>query len=332
MSHSTNKNIDLFDVTCDLDNAKLLIIPVPWEATVSYKRGTANAPASILRASVQVDLFDFDVKSPEISGIKLLPTPKGVSHLNNKAIEKINNDRHSPDTKKLVNTYSEKLNNLVLSETLAIINSNKIPAVLGGEHSAPFGAIKAIATKHPHFGILHIDAHADLRNSYEDFNYSHASIMNNVCNQIPEMQKLVQVGIRDFCEEEFEFIQNNKNKIQTFFDWHMFQKKSSGTTWADIGSKIISTLPDNVWISFDIDGLDPNNCPNTGTPVPGGLSFCEAEWLLRALVKSGRKIIGFDLCEVSPGENNEWDANVGARMLYKLSSLTLSSQKKAEIR
>ena len=143
--------------------------------------------------------------------------------------------------------------------------------------------------------------------------------MHNVMKLPMAPKKLVQVGIRDFCEQEHEAIKNSNGRINTFFDSALRDETFLGVTWKQITESIIKALPQNVYISFDIDGLDPSLCPNTGTPVLGGLSFHEANYILSQVSESGRKIIGFDLNEVSQGEtDSEWDGNVGARLLYKL--------------
>ncbi|MDG1859194.1 MAG: arginase family protein, partial [Emcibacteraceae bacterium] len=172
--------------------------------------------------------------------------------------------------------------------------------------------------KHESFGILQIDAHADLREAYEGFEQSHASIMYNILKSCPNMKRLVQVGIRDIAPSEVNLIKESEGRIQTFFDWDIKQRAFAGMSWAEQVRKIIDTLPQKVYISFDIDGLNPGLCPNTGTPVPGGFSLEEINYLFFTLLDSGREIIGFDLNEVSPGENDEWDANVGARALWNL--------------
>ena len=142
------------------------------------------------------------------------------------------------------------------------------------------------------------------------------------------------MGIRDFCEEEVEFSKSHSNRVKTFYDQDLQRNKFEGASWKTLCEEIVKELPSQVWISFDIDGLDPQLCPHTGTPVPGGLQFAEACYLIRSVALSGRKLIGFDLNEVAPGpdKNNEWDSNVGARLLYKLTAWTLMSQGKAKLR
>ena len=147
--------------------------------------------------------------------------------------------------------------------------------------------------------------------------------MNNAL-KIPQVKKLVQLGIRDYCIDENETIIQSKGRIKTFFDRDVKHRLYEGQTWTSICNEIIAELPDHVYISFDIDGLDPKLCPNTGTPVMGGLETDQVFYLFEKIVLAGKKIIGFDLCEVAPGEN-QWDANVGARVLYKLANIMAKS-------
>lgn len=196
------------------------------------------------------------------------------------------------------------------------LDRKRIVGLLGGDHSTPLGFIQALAERHESFGILQFDAHCDLREAYEGFTYSHASVMYNAL-KLPQVNRLVQVGIRDYCAQEVELIRNSKGRVIAFFDEALCNGRYEGRTWKEQCEEIVNTLPEKVYVSFDIDGLNPSLCPNTGTPVAGGLEFSQAVYLLRTLIKSGKTIIGFDLNEVAPGED-EWDANVGARLLFKL--------------
>ncbi|MDH5367879.1 MAG: agmatinase family protein, partial [Cyclobacteriaceae bacterium] len=228
-----------------------------------------------------------------------------------------------------INEISEKLNIYVKSEAKKYLEKGKQVGVVGGDHSTSLGLIRALSEKYTNFGILQIDAHADLRKAYEDFKYSHASIMYNAL-KCKSLTKLVQVGVRDCCEQEVDIINNSKGRITTFFDEEIKEASFYGTTWKKMCETIVSQLPEYVYISFDIDGLDPKYCPNTGTPVPGGLSYNEAIFLIKVVVASGKKIIGFDLNEVAPG-NDEWDGNVGARLLYQLCNWMGISQGKLKL-
>ena len=306
-------------------DSQLILIPVPWEATTSYGGGTSKGPSAIFNASKQVDLYDLEVRKPYEPGIYMLPELRDIIGLNDKAMTFADKGNLTE-----VNSLCEKMNQFVYGETKKYLSQDKIVGIVGGDHSVPFGGLKAIAQKYTDFGILHFDAHSDTRNSFEGFKYSHASIMYNVLSEIPQMKKLVQVGIRDVCEEEIEFCKSQGHRVQMYTDHMIADKKFKGATWDAISKEIVNGLPKEVWVSFDIDGLDPKLCPSTGTPVPGGLEFQEAAYIISALVRSGRKIIGFDLNEVAPGET-EWDANVGARILYKLCAWTLASFGKAKI-
>ncbi|NJN42731.1 MAG: agmatinase family protein, partial [Flammeovirgaceae bacterium] len=228
-----------------------------------------------------------------------------------------------------INEGSKYLNQWVYETSKSLLEKGKLVGLLGGDHSTPNGFIKAIAEKYTRFAILQIDAHADLRNAYEGFVYSHASIMFNAL-KLPAVSQLVQVGIRDYCNEELDVINNSKGRVKTFFDEDIKESMLKGKTWETICKEIVTRLPDNVYISFDIDGLDPKLCPNTGTPVAGGFEFHEIVLLLKVLAQSGKRIIGFDLNEVSPGDS-EWDANVGARILYQLCNWMGVSQGKLEM-
>jgi agmatinase len=255
----------------------------------------------------------------------MLPESRDIMGLNDKAMTFADKGNHTE-----VNHLCEKMNQFVYSETKKVLSQYKIVGIVGGDHSVPFGGMKALAEKYGDFGILHFDAHSDTRKAFEDFKWSHASIMYNVLTEIPQMKKLVQVGIRDVCEEEVEFCKSQGHRVQMYSDYSIADKKFKGASWDAIAKEIVNGLPKEVWVSFDIDGLDPKLCPSTGTPVPGGLEFQEACYIISALVRSGRKIVGFDLNEVAPGED-EWDANVGARMLYKLAAWTFASWGKAKI-
>ena len=196
--------------------------------------------------------------------------------------------------------------------------------LLGGDHSTPLGFFKAIAEKYPDFGILQIDAHMDLRKAYEGFNYSHASIMYNALKEIPQLKKLVQVGIRDYCEEELDIMNDSEGRVVTFFDKDIKERQYEGEIWKTIVDEIVDALPQNVFISFDIDGLNPKLCPHTGTPVQGGFETDQIFYLFKKVLQSGRKLIGFDLNEVGVS-HDECDENVGERVLYKLCNLLTAS-------
>jgi len=227
-----------------------------------------------------------------------------------------------------INDGGQFLNEWVYQNTKKLLDQEKLVGVVGGDHSCPLGYYKALGEKYPSFGILQIDAHADLREAYEGITYSHASIMFNALKEVAAVSKLVQVGTRDYSESEMEYIHNSRGRVVTFFDRDIKESQFDGRTWKEITALIVRELPEYVYLSFDIDGLDPKLCPNTGTPVQGGLETEQVYFLLREILKQRKKLIGFDLNEVGVG-SNEWDENVGARVLFKLCNLLILSDEQS---
>jgi agmatinase len=322
------KNGNFIGLPYNEENARIVLLPVPWEATVSYSAGTARGPENILEASYQLDLYDLDVKDAYKIGIFMRPVDQHILELSDETrelaslhIDNLENGHKSdPSIVSRVNEGSKKLNDWVHQHCSELLDNGKIVGLIGGDHSTPFGYLKALSERHESFGILHIDAHCDLRKAYEGFTYSHASIFYNALESFSNIEKLVQVGIRDYCEEEMDYIFNSNGRVEAFFDQAMNEAIYTGNTYYNVCKAIIDKLPEKVYISFDIDGLLPNLCPNTGTPVPGGLTLQQAFYLIKMLSQSGKKIIGVDVCEV--GSASEWDGNVGARVVYKLSNLS----------
>ena len=329
----------MFGLPTSTDEALVVLVPVPWEATASYGRGTRSAPDAILRASWQVELYDVDTGRPYEHGIAMLPPDREISAANERAsaaAERViaagaaaAGDAALTPAIAEVNELGAWLNERVAAAVGRSLDRGRLVGVVGGDHSVAFGAIAAHARRHAHagLGVLHLDAHADLREAYEGFRYSHASVMERVLAELPEVSKLVSVGLRDLCEQEHERIVGSGGRIAALFDAELAARLFDGEPFARIVQGVVSELPADVYVSFDVDALDPALCPHTGTPVPGGLSFQQAVACLAAVARSGRRIVGFDLCEVAPGPaGDEWDANVGARLLYKLIGHALRSQ------
>lgn len=334
----------LFGLDDTLEQARVVVMPVPFDATTSYHKGAARAPAAVLRASHQIDLYDVDTGRPYRAGIHMLPEPPSVrawnatAHVAAAVLEAREgsdvSEGDAAEAQERINEASRAVEHYVAARTREMIAAGKLVCVLGGDHSVPLGTIKEHVARYPELGILHFDAHADLRQAFQGFTQSHASIMYNVVSELPSLARLVQVGVRDLCDEEASRIEESGGRIVTFFDSELQTEKQSGVPFSKLCERIIAPLPHDVYVSFDIDGLDPALCPNTGTPVPGGLSFAEAIGILRAVVSSGRRIVGCDLTEVCPPRpvpgvdlsGDDWDANVGARVLYKMIGFMLKSQ------
>ncbi|MGV3529461.1 MAG: agmatinase family protein [Flavisolibacter sp.] len=331
-----NPNNNIFGLPFTEEEARVVIVPVPWEVTVSFGSGTARSAEQIMKASLQVDLYDPDLPDGWQQGFFSRETDQKIllksDYLRKEAelyIDYISKgdaiEKNSFMCKALkeINEGSVFLNQWVYQQTKGLLDRDKLVVLMGGDHSTPLGFMKAIGEKHGDFGILQIDAHCDLRESYEGFTYSHASIMYNALKEVPAVKKLVQLGIRDYSGGEHQYIRDNSSRVRTYFEREIKTRQFEGETFRQIADEIIDQLPQQVYISFDIDGLDPKLCPNTGTPVQGGFETEEVYYIFDKLVKSGKKIVGIDLCEVSTSESG-WDANVGARVLFKLCNLMIA--------
>ncbi len=276
------------------NEAKFHVIPVPFEFSVSYGTGTAKGPFAILEASEQLEVYDCYTDS--------YPAKHGI---------------HTQEA--ILENEPEKMLDALYEATKKALDNNAIPAILGGEHSITTGALRAIKDKIGVFGIVHIDAHADLRDSYEGSKYSHASVMHRAFDlELP----LVQFGTRAYCEEEKSLRDSHKDKIRAY-DAHLFADSSSflpkNTSLEDLLPK---DFPKNIFISFDVDGLDPSVIPHTGTPVAGGLGWYQSLELLQHCLK-GRKLIGFDVVELAPTEDSQASDFATANLVYKIMGMCL---------
>ena len=290
---------NIFGLNINKDDALLILLPVPWEATASYHKGTLLAYKSILEASYYIDLQSSYFPDTYKAGIHM--------DLSSKIFE-----TPSDTDPSVINPQSDIVNNYVYSYSKSVLDSSRFIGIIGGEHSVPYGLIKALNEKHPEgFSVLHIDAHHDLRSSYEGYRYSHASIMYNVLNDFSKLN-IVSYGIRDYSKFEFD-LASSSSRVTTFYD--RYDSYYNDVLLFNL-EQILTTLKDKVYISFDIDGLSPELCPNTGTPVPGGIPFNVARFLLSTVARH-KTIIGFDLCEVGVSPNL-FDENVASRILYEL--------------
>lgn len=332
-----NPNNNIFGLPFTEEDSRLVILPVPWEVTVSYGAGTARAPEHVFKASLQVDLFDPDMIDGWKQGFFMRSADKKIllksDYLRKEAElyidyisrgEQVEVNKFMCKSQKDINEGSKFMNEWVYQQTKELLDKGKLVGLLGGDHSTPLGYFRAQAEKHGDFGILQIDAHHDFRVGYEGFTYSHASIMYNALNEIPELKKIVQVGIRDFSEGEFDFVKQNSDRVTAFYDQTIKERMYEGESWKNIVDEIIAGLPEKVHISFDIDGLDPKLCPGTGTPVAGGFETEQVMYLFKKLVASGKQLIGFDLVEIGLGDT-DWNANVGARLLFRMCNLLVKA-------
>lgn len=328
-------NANVFGLPFTISEAETVLIPVPWEVTVSYGGGTMDGPQQIFDASFQVDLYDPIVKDAWKMGIAMDDINEAIKEKSEtyRPVAEVIIDRQSngEDASAIteiedVNEACREMNDWVKKRVLHFLNQHKTVGLIGGDHSTPLGMIDALGEHVGEFAILQIDAHADLRVAYEGFEFSHASIMYNALKR-HSVQKLVQVGIRDYCQAELDIITNSNGRVKTFFDRDIKQQQYQGKTWDTICKEIVAELPQNVYLSFDIDGLDPKLCPGTGTPVAGGFETDQVLYLLEQVVAAGKTFIAFDLNEV--GGEDEWNANVASRLLYRIANLVAHSQGKS---
>ncbi len=321
----------IFGLPTTPEESRVVVVPVPFEATVSYGDGTANGPAAVLAASRQVDLFDRRTGRPYEGGIAMLDLADAqcVRDWSDAARASAGpgTDPALPERRARVDELCERMNDWTLARVAENLDGGKLVFTLGGDHSVAFGAVAAHAARHPGMGVLHVDAHHDLRPAYEGFLWSHASVIGNVLERLPQVACVAQIGIRDFSEEEALRAADAGDRVRVHYDADVKARQCDGEPFARIADEIVDVLPSDVYLTFDVDGLDPTLCPGTGTPVPGGLAWHEVLALLRALVRSGRRIVGGDLVEVAPQDGDRgWNANVGARLLYAMIGSALRSQ------
>ena len=325
-----------FGLPFEPEAARLVLISAPWDVTVSYGAGTAYGPDAVIEASTQLDFHDPLAPGAWRRGIatadvdySLLEQSQRLRSDAERVIDHLEGGG-SPDddyvVRKLrrVNEGCAAMNANIESQAARWLDAGKIVGLVGGDHSTPYGLVRALGARHTSFGILHLDAHCDLRDAYEGFAFSHASIMYNILRDVPQVVRIAQVGVRDFSEGEAA-LAAAQERIATFDDLSLAEAAFRGETWDTQCRRIVESLPGEVYVSFDIDALTFENCPHTGTPVSGGLTFNQAVWLLATLVRSGRRIIGFDMVEVAPAGDERIDAITGARVLWKLCGQTLLS-------
>lgn len=265
------------------DQVRFHVIPVPYEATVSYAGGTANGPEAILDASDQLELCD-GTSYPGENGI-FTQRPVDCSGAPEQVMENVR------------------------KAVLAALDAGAMPVVLGGEHSLTYGEMAALKERYGRFGIVQFDAHADLRDSYEGSKWSHASVMRRAVKDLD--LPLVQLGNRIYCREELE-----ARKEHGVVSWDAPYLCRHGIP----DNLIPEDFPRNIFITFDVDGLDPSIMPETGTPVPGGLDWYMA-LDLAARAMQGRRVLGFDVVELAPREGHIVSAFAAASLTYALMGL-----------
>ncbi len=274
-------------------NASFTVLPVPYEATTTYKKGTARGPAAIIEASAQVELYDEELGSEVYRlGIRTLrPFAPGAGG--------------SPRGRQKVARPELFLSALEkkIREVLASFPETRL-VMLGGEHSITPAAVRVFAQRRKDLTVLHLDAHADLRDEYEGSKYNHACAMRRTAESCP----LVQVGIRNISAEEIPFAKSGE--VSTFYA-HEWRNRPS------LPGRVLSRLGRDVYVTIDVDVFDPACVPGTGTPEPGGLSWHEVLDVLRPVFVE-RNVVAFDVVELSPIEGAPASEFTAAKLVYRL--------------
>ncbi len=274
----------------DPASARYAILPIPYDATTSYLAGARDGPRAVITASQQVEWFDEEL---EIEGHSA-----GIATL-----DPVEPDLSSPDG----------MHQRVFNEARRVVKQGKFLFGLGGEHSITSGLVRALMTRRRRLSVLQIDAHADLRDTYQGSGYSHACVMRRVHDL---GANLVPVGIRSFSAKEHGFMKRAAITPITARQCH------DTNDWIE---RAVDSLSENVYITIDIDGLDPAFAPGTGTPEPGGLSYYQVLDLLAAVTKA-KTVLGADVVEVRPVPGQAVTEFLAARLMYKLICYTQSSE------
>lgn len=277
----------------NIKRAKVAILQVPYEKTVSYKKGTKNGPAAIIDASTKMELFD-DELNQETYRVGI----------------------HTMEPLEVRNLPSEAMVDKVYVSTADILKSGKFPIILGGEHSISVGAVKAFREMYQNLSVLQLDAHYDLRDEYQGSKLSHACAARRIC----EMAPIVQVGTRSLSKEEKDFLAAQSNgKVKTISVYDILEMP----LWKD---NICNSLSENIYVTIDMDVFDPSLVPAVGTPEPGGIGWYETLDLLRDITKE-KKVVGFDIVELCPIEGQVASDFLAAKLIYRFLGYIFPSKK-----
>ena len=331
-------NGNYFGIPLEPDEAALVLISAPWDLSLKVRNGSSFAPDAIIEASRTVDFFEPMAPNSWRKGIATAPIDYTIQDMSH---------RLRSDAERVVKVYDRQggthFDNLVyerslrrVNEGFATLNANiydqskcwlqkgKIVGLVGGDQSVAYGHIRAVAEHHGSIGVLHIDSSCNLKSCHQGFEYSHASVMHNVLRDVEQVECLVGVGVRAFSPEEWERAEQDK-RIKLFTGQSIWSRHFEGVLWSTIADEIVESLPENVYVSLDINGLTIECSPHNGMVVAGGVRFPEVIYLLGKIVDSGRRIVGFDLSEVVPDMDDKTDASIASRLLYNLCSMALKN-------
>lgn len=329
-------NGNYFGIPVSPDEAALVLVSAPWDVTVATRAGSSYAPDAIIDASRRIGLCDPSTDDSWRKGVATVPIDYTIQDLSHRlrsdaervikyrdelgipVIENMIYERRS----KRINEALHEINSNIYEQTSSWLSKGKIVGLVGGDQSTIYGAVKAMGEKFGRLGILHIDSECDMRSDVHGFDFSNMSVMHDLLRDVPQIENYVGVGMREFKPCEWQRVQENK-RIKLFTADDMHRMEYEGETWKAVCDKIVDGLPDNVYVSLDIDGLTMECSPHTGVRVPGGMTLPQVVYMLERVVDSGRRIVGFDLTEVVPDLKDKSDALIAARLLFRMCNVAL---------
>lgn len=332
----TPDNGNYFGISLEPEKSALVLISAPWDATSSLYSGCSYAPDAIIEMSRFVDFYEPMAPNSWRKGIATVPIDYSIQDLSHRlrsdaervtklhdefGLSVIDNLMYERRLKR-VNEGSVDVNFILYKQVKQWLEQNKIVGLVGGDQSVSYSIIKAMGYRYEHLGIIQIDTRCDMHEAYQGFEFSHASTMFNVMRDVPNIDQLAVVGVQEFSPIEWERAASDK-RIRLFTAQDMWAQQFEGKTWSAQVDDIISTMPQNVYITLDINALQCDCSPGTGRINGGGLTLFQAIYLMDRVITSGRSIVGFDITEVVPNMENKRDILAVARLLFKMCSIAL---------
>jgi agmatinase len=331
-------NGNYFGIPILPEEGALVLISAPWDLNNRGRNRSSYAPDAIIEASRSVDFYEPMAPDTWRKGIATAPidyTLQDLSHHLRSDAERMvkvfdgnirtpfDNLGYERSVRRINDGYAT-LNNNIYNQSKQWLQKGKIVGLVGGDQSTAYGHIKAVGEHYGDLGILHIDSSCNLKRCYQGFEFSNKSLMYNVLRDVPQVKRLVSLGVRAFSPQEWTMAESD-SRIKLFTGQDIWSRHFEGVLWSTIVNEIIAELPENVYVSLDINGLTVECSPHRGMVVAGGIRFPEVVYLLGKIVDSGRKIVGFDLSEVVPDMDDKTDATIAARLLYNLCSMALKN-------
>ena len=312
--------------------------------SLKVRNGSSYAPDAIIEASRTIDFFEPMAPNSWRKGIATAPIDYAIQDMSHRLrsdaerIVKVYDKQGATTFDSLVyerslrrvNEGFQALNTNIYEQSKRWLKRGKIVGLVGGDQSTAYGHIRAVAEHYGSLGVLHIDSSCNLKRCHQGFEYSHASVMYNVLRDVPQVERLVGVGVRAFTPEEWQRAETDP-RIKLFTGQSIWSRHFEGVLWSTICDEVVESLPQNVYVSLDINGLTIECSPHTGMVVAGGIRFPEVVYLLGKIVDSGRKVVGFDLSEVVPDMDDKTGAQIASRLLYNVCSMALKNHNAPDI-